>query len=123
MDATFHHDGIVSSIRLRWSSVKLMSIGRVCTCGHTAAPRARAASTAAITRATPFVVGVGVEQRRQRGGDAMAQRQLGQLLDAGDGELGVVELVDDLQHGIALAEHGRQRVELGRAAQRLGTGR
>ena len=42
----------------------------------------------------------------------MAQRQVGQLLDAGDRQLGVVELVDDLQDRVALAEHGRQRVEL-----------
>ena len=60
------------------------------------------------------VVGVGVEQRRQRGGDPVTQRQVGQLLDAGDRQLGVVELVDDLQDRVALAEHGRQCVELGR---------
>jgi hypothetical protein len=85
---------------------------------------ARAASTAADHHAHhALVVGVGVEQRRQRGGDAVAQRQVGELLDAGDREVGVEELVDDLQHGVALAEHGRQRVELLGPAQRLGTGR
>ena len=35
---------------LRWSSVQLMSIGRVCTCGHTRAPVATSRSTAASTR-------------------------------------------------------------------------
>ena len=56
IDATFHHDGMLSSIRLRWSRVKLMSIGRVCTCGHTAAPRARAVSTAPMIRFTPWLL-------------------------------------------------------------------
>ena len=56
IDATFHHAGMLSSIRLRWSSVKLMSIGRVCTCGHTAAPRARAVSTAPMIRFTPWLL-------------------------------------------------------------------
>ena len=42
------------------------------------------------------------------------------MLDAGDGELGVVELVHDLEHRIALAEHRRQRVELGRRCPSAG---
>ena len=44
----------------------------------------------------------------------MTQRQVGELLDAGDRQLGVVELVNDLQDRVALTEHRRQRVELGR---------
>ena len=34
---------------LRWPIVHEMSIGRVCTCGHTRAPSAHTRSTAAIT--------------------------------------------------------------------------
>ena len=43
----------------------------------------------------------------------MAQRQFGELLDAGHGEVRVVELVDDLEDGAAFSEHGGQRIELG----------
>ena len=38
-DSTFHQPGMARNMMLRWSSVQLMSIGRVCTCGHTRAPR------------------------------------------------------------------------------------
>ena len=112
LDATLHHVGIVSSMRLRWSSVKLMSIGRVCTCGHTAAPRARARATASITLTTPWWFGIGVEQRRERRRDAVAKREVVELLDTGDGDVGVEELGNDLEHRVELAEHGGQRVEL-----------
>ena len=50
-DSTGHQPGMTRNMMLRWSSVQLMSIGRVCTCGHTRAPLATSRSTAAITRA------------------------------------------------------------------------
>jgi hypothetical protein len=59
-------------------------------------------------------VGVGVEQWRQGGRDAVAQRQVGELFDAGDREVGVEELVDDLEDCGLLAEHGGECVEFGR---------
>ncbi len=49
----------------------------------------------------------------------MLERQLGQLVDAGDGDVGVVELRHDLQHAAVLAQHGAEGVqllELGEAA-------
>ena len=52
-ESTCHHPGITRNMMLRWSSVQLMSIGRVCTCGHTRAPRAHSRSTASMTRSTP----------------------------------------------------------------------
>ncbi len=44
-----------------------------------------------------------------------ARRQVAEHLDAGDRQVGVVELVDDLQHAAALAEHGAQRLAARRA--------
>ncbi len=61
-----------------------------------------------------------VEHRREGGRDAVLQRQLGQLVDAGDGDVGVVELRHDLQHAAELAEHGRERVELGEVGEAAG---
>ena len=54
-----------------------------------------------------------VEQRRQRGGDAVAARQVGHHLDARHSEAGVEELVHDLEHPALLAEHRAQRLQLG----------
>ena len=71
-DSTGHQPGMTRNMMLRWSSVQLMSIGRVCTCGHTRAPSATSRSTAAITWSRAVGRGVAVEQRRQRGGDAVA---------------------------------------------------
>ena len=100
-----------------------MSIGRVCTCGHTAAPRRTCRLDGGHDPADAAWVGVGVEQRRQGGGDAVAQRQVGELLDAGDGQVGVVELVDDLQDASRSPSTADSASSSSGAAQRLGTGR
>ena len=42
----------------------------------------------------------------------MLQRQLGELIHAGDGEVRVVELGDHLQHAPEFAKHRSKRVEL-----------
>ena len=42
----------------------------------------------------------------------MRQRQLGELVDAGDGDVDVVELGHDLQHPAGFAEHRAQPVQL-----------
>jgi hypothetical protein len=57
-----------------------------------------------------------VEQRRERRGDAVLQRERGELVDARDRELGVEELVHDLQDLAVLREHAAERVELGGVA-------
>ena len=49
-DTTVYQLGRVMKSRLRCESVKLMSIGRVCTCGQTRAPRAHCSPTRARTR-------------------------------------------------------------------------
>ena len=98
---------------LRWSSVQLMSMGRVCTCGHTAG----AGLPLALHRLHHLLGAVGhggaVEQRRQRRGDAVGAGELAQHLDARHRQARVEELVHDLQHAAALAEHGAQRLQLG----------
>ena len=104
------------------SRLKLMSIGRVCTCGHTRAPRANCSATRASTRGTLSRRRGRVEERRERGRDAVRERQLGELVDARERDVGVVELRHHLEHAAELAEHRRERVELLGCAKRLGTG-
>jgi len=52
----------------------------------------------------------------------MLQAQLGQLVDPGDGDVGVVELRHDLQHPAELAQHGAQGVQLGKLGEAAGHG-
>ena len=63
-----------------------------------------------------------MEQRRQRGGNVESPRQVAQHLHSRHGQVGVEELVDDLQHAAALAQHSAQRLELGVLGEAAGNG-
>ena len=117
IDSTFHHPGMARNMMLRWAIVQEMSIGR-------SAPAAtpRSARPRPLDRGHDLVRGVGgrraVEQRRQRRGDAEPPRELGEQLGAAHGQPGVVELVDDLQHGHV--RRGRRTAPPARCARRTG---
>ncbi|MDZ7684947.1 MAG: hypothetical protein U5O39_07965 [Gammaproteobacteria bacterium] len=71
-------------IKSRLGTAKLndMSIGRVCTCGQTRAPRCLCSAISSHDAVHAFLV-VGVdEQGRQRRRDVMLQAVLGELVDA-----------------------------------------
>ena len=102
------------NMMLRWSSVQLMSIGRVCTCGHTRGAR----GPLALDGGHHLVARRRARPRCGRAATAWsgcrASRDSSPSISTRDTvRLGVEELVDDLEHAAALAEHRAQRLELG----------
>ena len=98
---------------LRWSSVQLMSIGRVCTCGHTRAPAAHSRSTAAITLSHASGTALLWKIGESVVGMPCSRDSLPSISTRDTVRPGVEELVDDLEHATALTEHRAQRFELG----------